>query len=541
MKNKITERGKSLNEGSNMLQTVFATCLLLVFFSGISYAQKTSKSNSDWLTFNGDFDAIRYSSLTQITPQNVKSIVKTGEYTITDTVPFQTGPVMIGKSLYFSTGFNTYAVDAITGKLIWSYKFKGKGALLDNNRGVAYDNGKIFRGTLDGHVLALDAKTGNVIWDVVAGNVDLGEYFCAACLAWGGKVYVATAGSDVGAIGRVIALDEKDGQKLWIFNIVPKTGPGADSWPSDPDKLRAGGGVWSSFSLDTETGILYIPTGNPGPDFVKDYRPGDNLYTCSVVMLNAATGKLEGYYQFVPNDYHDWDMASSPILFTSKSGDKMVAVAGKDGYLYGLDRKLTNVKYKVPVTTIFNTDAPITKEGTRFAPGAQGGVEWNGPAYSPALNALFVPSVDWASTVKLGEPEMLLNATPGKIFVGSENGFGDLDPVEKSSGWITSVNAETGKVLWQYHAPRPMLAALTPTAGGLLLTGDLDGNLLVFDAASGKILLSKKAGGPVGGGIITYSIDGKQYIAIATGINSWVFKTKFGQPSIVIYSLPPKK
>jgi alcohol dehydrogenase (cytochrome c) len=250
---------------------------------------------------------------------------------------------------------------------------------------------------------------------------------------------------------------------------------------------------------------------------------------------------LNGYHQFIPNDYHDWDMASSPILFTSKSGEKMVAVAGKDGYLYGLDRKLTNVKYKVAVTTILNADAPITKEGTRFAPGTQGGVEWNGPAYSPTLNALFVPSVDWASTVKLGDPEMLLNAIPGKLFGGAANGFGDLDPVEKSSGWITAVNAETGKVLWKYHAPKSMLAALTPTASGLLYTGDLDGNLLVFDAATGKIILNKKVGGPIGGGIITYSIDGKQYIAIATGLNGHLFKTVIGRSSIVIYSLPSKK
>jgi glucose dehydrogenase len=258
-------------------------------------------------------------------------------------------------------------------------------------------------------------------------------------------------------------------------------------------------------------------------------------------MLDAATGKLSGYHQFIPADYHDWDMASSPILFTSKAGEKMVAVAGKDGYLYVLDRKLTDVKYKIPVTTISNADAPITIEGTRFLPGTQGGVEWNGPAYSPHLNALFVPSIDWASTVKLGNPDSLNNAKPGKIFVGSSNGFGDLDPVDKSSGWITALNAETGEVLWKYHAPKPMLAAVTPTASGLLFTGDLDGNLLVFDAASGKMLLKKKVGGPIGGGIITYSIDGKQYLAVATGLNSNLFKTAFGRPSVAIYSLPSKK
>ena len=541
MKNKIIRKRKSFKKVSKILYTFIVAYISLAVFCGVSFAQTKSKANTEWVTFNGDFDAIRFSKLTQIKPKNVESIVKVGEYTVLDTVPFQTGPVMIGKTLYFTTGFSTYAVDAITGKLIWLHKFEGKGALLDNNRGVAYDNGKIFRSTLDAHVLALDAKTGKVIWDVVAGSTALGEYCCAACLVWGGRVYVATAGSDIGAIGRIMALDEKNGDRLWNFNIVPATGPGSETWPSDTSKLRAGGGVWSSFSLDTETGILYVPTGNPGPDFVPDYRPGDNLYTCSVVMLDAATGKLNGYHQFVPNDFHDWDMASSPILFTSKSGEKLVAVAGKDGYLYLLDRKLTKVKYKVPVTTIDNTNAPITKEGTRFKPGTQGGVEWNGPAYSPTLDALYVPAVDWASTVKLDDPEKLLNAIPGKIFVGASNGFGDLDPIEKSSGWITAVNVETGEVLWKYHAPKSMLAAVTPTASGLLFTGDLDGNLLAFDGVTGKILLKKKVGGPIGGGIITYAIDGKQYLAIATGLNGYLFKTGLGLSSIVIYSLPSKK
>jgi len=247
MKNTIIRKGKSLHKGSCILQNFIATCMSLVLFCGVSFAQTTSNLNTEWLTFNGGLDAIRYSPLTQIAPRNVASIVMVGEYTITDTVRFQTGPVMIGKTLFFTTAFSTYAVDAVTGKLRWLHKFEGKGALLDNNRGVAYDNGKIFRSTLDAHVLALDAKTGKVLWDVVAGSTTLGEYCCAACLVWGGRVYVATAGSDIGAIGRVMALDEKDGHRLWNFNIVPITGPGSETWPSDPNKLSAGGGVWSSF------------------------------------------------------------------------------------------------------------------------------------------------------------------------------------------------------------------------------------------------------------------------------------------------------
>ena len=304
-----------------------------------------------------------------------------------------------------------------------------------------------------------------------------------------------------------------------------------------PNSAIIGGRALVSYALDTETGILYVSTGNPGPDFAGDYRPGDNLYTCSVIMLDAKTGELKGYHQFVPHDFHDWDIAAAPVLYTSKSGRKTVAVGGKDGYLYGLDRDLTNVLFKVPVTAHFNVDAPITAEGTRFAPGTQGGVNWNGPAYSPLQNALFVNSRDWGTTVKLGGPETL-QFEVGKPFVGSANGFGDDDPQSERSGWLTSVDADTGCLRWKYRSALPLAAAVTPTAGGLLFTGDLEGNFLAFDAANGKLLFKHKAGGPVGGGVITYSIGGKQYVAVAAGMNNKLMGVESGPASVVIYALP---
>jgi len=213
----------------------------------------------------------------------------------------------------------------------------------------------------------------------------------------------------------------------------------------------------------------------------------------------------------------------------------MVAVAGKNGYLYGLSRGLKEVYFKVPVTAIANEGAPLTAAGTRFLPGTQGGVEWNGPAYSPVLNALFVNAVEWATIIKVAPAESL-KYTPGKLFVGSANGFGDSD--KERSGWLTAVDAETGRTLWKYHASEPLLAAVTPTAGGLLLTGDLEGHFLAFDAAKGEIVFQKDVGGPVGGGVITYGIEGKQYIAIAAGMNNPIMKTKSGRASVEIVALP---
>lgn len=513
------------------------TSVSLTLFAATAF----SATNMEWLMFNGSYSADRFSTLKQITTKNVDSLVQVGRYELPETTSFQAGPVVVKGRLYVTTATATYAMDARTGKLFWSHKYTPKSLGIGTPvRGLAYVAGRLYRGTPDAHLLSLDAKTGKIIWDVVGANAEVGEYFTAAPIVWKGTIFLGTSGSDVGAVGHMRAFSIKDGRRLWNFDIVPSSGPGADTWPSDPAKQRAGGGMYSSFALDTATGILYVPTGNPGPDFVGDYRPGDNLYTCSVVMLDTKTGKLLGYHQFVPHDIHDWDIAASPILFTSKSGKKMVAVGGKNGYLYGLNRNLTDVAWQTPVTTIKNADAPLTPEGTRFAPGTQGGVNWNGPAYSPLVNAVYVNTRDWATTVKVGGPEAL-EYTPGKIFLGSSNGFGEDDPASEQSGWLTAVDADGGNILWQYHAPLPLAAAVTPTAGGLLLTGDLEGNLLAFDAATGKMISKKKTDGPIGGGIITYSINGKQYVAVAAGMNNQIMGTKSGPASVVIYALPDKK
>jgi len=284
--------------------------------------------------------------------------------------------------------------------------------------------------------------------------------------------------------------------------------------------------------------MLFIPTGNPGPDFASAYREGANLYTSSVVKLDARTGALKAHYQVQSHDFHDWDIAASPILFTAKSGQARVAVAGKNGYLYVLDRDLKSLDFKVPVTTIDNIDAPLTAEGTRFSPGTQGGVNWNGPAYSPKTNALYVNSIDWPTLVKLAPPESVRHET-GKPFLGSTNEFGFSDPKTKS-GWLTAIDAATGKPRWQYHSNQPMVAGVTPTAGGLIFTGDFNGDLLAFDAATGKLLFKGATGGPIGGGVVTYAIEGRQYVAVAAGMKNAIMGTESGPASVVIFALPQK-
>lgn len=521
-------------------QWIFAAAMLGCLCIARVQAAEPSTESMDWRMYNGNYSADRFSPLKQITRDNVNSLSEVGRYQLPETTSFQSGPVVVGDAMFVTTATSTYAVNAVTGKLRWSHKYPARSLGLGTPvRGVAYSEGRLYRGTPDAHLIALDAGTGKVIWDVEAFDTAKGEYLTAVPVIWDGRLYIGNSGSDVGAIGHVRAFDVKDGHRLWNFDVVPSSGPGSDTWPTDSKKVRAGGGMYSSFALDTADGSLYVPTGNPGPDFAGDYRPGDNLYTSSVLRLDARTGALRGHHQFVKNDVHDWDIAASPMLFTSKAGHKMVAVGGKNGYLYGLNRDLSKVAYQVAITTIENVDAPIAPAGTRFCPGTQGGVNWYGPAYSPQQNAIYVNSIDWCTVLKLGGPETLEHKF-GAPFLGSANAFGDSDQKNKS-GWLHAVDADSGKVLWKHHASQPMVAGVSPTAGGLVFTGDLEGNLLAFDAASGKVLFQTKPGGPIGGGIVTYMVDKKQYVAVAAGMKGDIMQTQSGPAAVVIYALPSHK
>jgi len=259
------------------------------------------------------------------------------------------------------------------------------------------------------------------------------------------------------------------------------------------------------------------------------YRPGANLYSNSVVALDAKTGTLRKYYQIVPHDYHDWDLTTAPLVFNTKGGQKRVMVAGKDGFLVSIDPKAERITWKTPVTTIDNITAPLTLEGTHFCPGTAGGVQWNGPAYSPSTNLVYVNAVDLCKTVK-ADPEY----DSKKNLNGSANAFGDEDA--DKYGWVTAIDADSGAVKWKYKASTPMVAGLAATASGLVFTADMASDFMVFDAASGMLLHTIKLGQPTGGGVITYNAGGKQKVAVATGMENRIMGTH-GMPMIVVFGL----
>ena len=318
-----------------------------------------------------------------------------------------------------------------------------------------------------------------------------------------------------------------------------------------------GGATWTSYSLDVSTGLIYVPTGNVAPDFAAALHPGKSLYATSVLAIDARTGFVAGYVQPVKSDNHDHDVAAAPALVTTRGGKRMALTAAKDGLLYGIDRtgvrrqdavaaevgiapETLIVRFQSPTTTRENLDEPITSDNyVRFCPGSQGGTEWNGPAYDPGTNSVFVAATDWCSSVKLADPSTVKGKT-GEAWTGvtiPTELFGKQDPREQWGGWLSGFDADTGALHWKYHSPTPILSAVTATARGIVFIGDLDGNVIVFDSATGKELWRAVVGQPLAAGIVTYTAAGRQFVAVAGGAVSSLWPVKSGSSRVAVFGL----
>jgi alcohol dehydrogenase (cytochrome c) len=500
-------------------------------------------ADGDWPSYNRTLASDRYSPLNQITTENVANLKQVCSYDVGEGGNFQSGIIVVNNALYVTTDSNTIAIDPATCQQKWKHHYERltpEG--LRVNRGAAYADGKIFRGVNTGYLIALDANTGQQLWESKMADSAKGESVPAAPIAWNGMVFIGQAGGDnKGVRGRMMGFNQADGKQVWSFDLVPLNGQGADTWPPEtPENPRTGGATWTSYSLDPATGLLYVPVGNAAPDFDIKARPGLNLYTNSIVILDAKTGAFREHYQLTPNDFHDWDVASAPSLIKTTGGKNLIVAAGKDGILHAVDPSQKKEIYKTPVTTIENADTPLSADKeTRFCPGVQGGVEWNGAAFHPTTNLVFLNSIDWCYSLKLF-PENL-KGEPAKPFTGgtsAEEPFGKVDPKDKWKGYVTAINADDGTVKWKYDSPTPMVAGITATGGGLIFTADLNGDALAFAATDGKVLWKQNTGGPVGGGVITYLAGGKQYIAVASGLTSKSWQTTAGNAKVVVYGLP---
>ncbi|MCC6202472.1 MAG: PQQ-binding-like beta-propeller repeat protein [Gammaproteobacteria bacterium] len=490
-------------------------------------------SGLDWLNFNNGLDGQRYSSLREITTQNARQLGEVCRVQIDGPTAFHAGLIVDDGVIYATTGRRTVAVDAVTCDVKWTHDWPPEEARCGGtNRGAALLNGRLFRGTCDGRRIALDARSGTLLWQNVIASPVLGESTSAAPLAWQNLVFMGTAGSELGVRGRVMAYDAVTGHELWRFHTIPLGDEiGAETWSRPETAKTGGGGIWGSMSVDLTTGELFVPVGNPWPDIDVGYRPGENLFTNSVVVLDAFTGKLKWWYQVSPGDWKDMDIAAAPVLYRAARARDLVAIAGKDGYVTVVDRDTRQLVFRTAVTTIADMPARPSREGTRICPGFAGGVEWNGPALDRLNGNLITGAVDICFLVTLQDKPFY---EPGQLDYG-----GLVEPVGPITGWVTALDSETGAIRWQYHAEKPVIAGVTPTAGGVTFTGDLAGNFLVFDSANGRVLHQVDVGGAMAGGVVTYDIAGKQYVALAAGNISRNAFGDVGLPSIVVMTLNP--
>jgi alcohol dehydrogenase (cytochrome c) len=534
------------------------TLILVAVAAFVSVCVAASKPEAprntftDWPSYNRTLTSERFAPLASITPDNVARLQIACTYDLGIDTSFQTGPIVVGRVMYVTSEKETIAFDAATCKERWRTKEPVADSFLKVNRGAAFLDGRLFRGMQDGRVVAYDASTGAKVWETRIADPKIGESVPAAPIAWNGMVFIGQAGGDnYGVKGRMYALDAVSGKVVWETQLVPseeeRSGPttsttkvAAPTWGNAPKVPLAGGTTWTSYSLDPTAGLLYVPGGNPAPDFVKELRPGDNLFTNSVVVLDARTGAYRRHFSLVPEDFHDWDVSAAPTLMRTRGGRALLAAAPKDGMLYGYDLATGKRLYETAITRRENTKTPLTSEGTHFCPGTQGGSEWNGPAYSPDTNLIYSGTVDWCSTVKIAQPDKVASVAYGQPWSGSgdeKNLFGSVDPKEQWGGWIHAVDADSGKIRWKFRTPAPVLAAVTPTAGGVVFAADMNGTAYAFDAASGKVLWHAQVDGATGGGVITYAVDGIQRVAFVAGMNSPIWPVERKNAKVVIYAL----
>jgi alcohol dehydrogenase (cytochrome c) len=493
----------------------------------------------DWLHHNKSYQGVRYSTLDEINITNVDQLQQVCAYQLNSNMPLHTGPIVYQGIMYVTDAQRTAALNAATCQEIWSHTWVPKDRTVwPNNRGVAIKDGYVVRGTPDGYLFALDSANGNLLWARQVADPWLGETFTMPPSIFEDMILIGPAGSENAISGWLGAFSLEDGDLLWKFYTVPEAAAGGGpSWGNPEDIKLGGGAIWTPLSFDLELEEVYVAVTNPAPDLPAYLRPGDNLYTNCIVALDIRTGELKWYKSIVPNDDHDWDLTQvTPVLkagIDNVSRD-LVATVGKDGILRTLDKESKDALYETPVTTIMNYDVPVTREGVVACPGVTGGVLWSSPAYHRDEKILVISAIDYCSRFTAAAE---VEHVPGQLYMG-----GSTPGVGEATGWITAIDVESGAVRWRFQTPLPQVSAITATAGGLIVSGTQDGSLLLFDAASGELLRTIYTGASIAGGNISYGVDGKQFLAVATGTGMMTFSIpQMGRPranSIIVYALP---
>jgi alcohol dehydrogenase (cytochrome c) len=509
-------------------------------------------TSSRWLTFSGDYTGQRHSPLKQLTAQNVAGL--TPQWIFQTDVPGLPGrglentPLVVDGILYVTGNNNqAWAIDGRTGRTIWTYRrrlpenLSAKVCCGPVNRGFAMLGDRLYMGTLDAHLVALDRESGDLIWDVPVGDLKNANAITAAPLVVKNKVIIGVAGGDFSSRGYIDAYDANTGARVWRFYTIPGRGePGSESWPNIDVAARGGGAAWVTGSYDPALNLVFYGTGNPNPDYYGDDRNGDNLYTCSLLALDADTGKLRWHYQFTPHDVHDWDSTHVPVqadLTIGGQARKVIMVANRNGFFYTLDRESGKLLLAKPFIDGSNWAKEIGPDGrpivldnigspSNCLPDNHGGTNFQPPTFDPDRKLFFVTAHETCAVWESRKP-----AEPIGLGVRVPSGGRRLVEGHDQFSALRAIDPATGRRVWEHRyraypstVSLDLTGGLLSTASGLLFTGDNDGYFYAFDSGSGKELWKFQVGAPVWGSApVTYMLDGRQWVVTTAGLTFTAF------------------
>lgn len=491
-----------------------------------------AKEPGNWVTYSGGYAGWRHSTLDQINRENVGRLKVKWIYQMPTTHTVETTPLVVDGVMYFTEPpSNVVAVDAETGRQFWRYRRvlppKTNVCCGQVNRGVAVLGDRVFVGTVDAHLVALDARTGDVLWDVEVADYKNGYAVTVAPLVVKDKIICGIAGGEYGIRGFLDAYDPKTGRRLWRFWTIPEPGqPGNETWSGDSWKT-GGGPTWVTGAYDPGQNLIIWGTGNPSPDWNGDKRLGDNLYTDSAIALDADTGKLKWHFQFVPHDVHDWDAVQVPVLVDDEwqgRKRKLVYWAHRNAFYYVLDRETGKFLLGKSFATqtwakgLDEAGRPIrlpnidpSPEGTYVWPGVQGATNWYSPSYSPQTKLFYLSVWENKGLYRKGDQEY----SPGNRYIGSVPLI-DL-PDDPGHGAIRALNPKTGEKVWEYKLHTKPWAGVLSTAGKVVFGGSDEGSFFALDAETGKEGWRLNLGGIIRANPVTFLSKGKQVVAIAAG------------------------
>ena len=504
----------------------------------------------NWLTYSGTNSGERHSRLEQVTPENVSELELEWVFQAQSLQVFETTPLVVDGILYLTEAPNTVvALDARTGRVFWIYEhvpsLESRPCCGRVNRGLAILGETLFMATIDAQLIAIDSVTGRPIWKTLVADPAIGYAMTLAPLVVKDKIVVGVAGGEYGIRGFIAAYYAESGDEAWRFHTIPGPGePGHDTWPSDSDAWEHGGSAtWLTGSYDSDLNLIYWGTGNPGPDFNPAQRLGDNLYSDSVVALDADSGELKWHFQFTPNDPYDYDSVQIPVLVDYPANDgstlKLMLWANRNGFFYVLNRETGRFINGQPFVDVNWADGlddngrPVQTPqppGAVTYPGVSGGTNWYSPSYSPSTRLFYVPTWEGYGTVFTPAESVY---QPGQNFGGGTVDLGEMPPLGRGPvnnwteaagrGAVIAIDPSNGEERWRFEMTDVTTSGILTTSSNLLFSGGREGHFQALDAGSGALLWKRSLGGQIANGPITYAVDGRQYVAVAAGNGLFVF------------------